>query len=154
DHGGAHGVHGVVAHFEYQFVVHLHQHVHVVATVDPGGHGDHRALDDVGGAALHRRIHRGAFGALAQAVIARVEVFQIQPAAEDGFHVAIAMGFLAGGVHVAAHAGIAGEITSDVIAGFATIHTQRAGQTERAHAVHQAEVDCLGRAPLIGGHLL
>ena len=31
------------------------------------------------------------------------------------------------------------------------MYTELAGQAEGRHAIHQAEIDCLGRAPLIGG---
>ncbi|CAM5321942.1 hypothetical protein RLIN73S_06476 [Rhodanobacter lindaniclasticus] len=135
--------------------VRSYQHVGIVAALlQPGGHGDHRALDDVGRAALHRRVHRGVLGALAQAGVARGEVLQVQPAAEDRFHVAVAAGAFAGRFHERVHAGVAGEVARHVVAGLGAVHAELARQAERAHAVHQAEVDRLGGAALVRADLL
>src|SRR4051812_27027473 len=54
-------------HLEHQFVVHLQQHPRAQrARADVGVDPQHRALDDVGGRALDRRVERLTFGVLAQ----------------------------------------------------------------------------------------
>jgi hypothetical protein len=55
----------------------------------------HRALDDVGGGALHRRIDRGAFGVLAALAVARLDLGEIKAAAEQGLDIDPARGALA-----------------------------------------------------------
>ena len=110
---------------------------------------DHRALDDVGGGALHRRVDRGALGAGAQALVAGVDVLQVQAAAEHGFDIALLARLLARALHEIAHAGIAREVQRDVVLRLAARDAELARQAERAHAVHQAEVDRLGGAALV-----
>ena len=61
---------------------------------------------------------------------------------------------LARALHVIAHAGVAAEVERDVVLRLAAPDPQLARQAERAHAVHQAEVDGLGGAALVGGDLL
>ena len=75
--------------FEDEFIVHLHDHHGVIRLVtviarQPGVHVDHGALDDVGGAALHRGVDGGAFGSTATRVIARADFRQVETTAEDG----------------------------------------------------------------------
>ncbi len=60
---------------------------------------------------------------------------------------------LAGLVHVAGHAGIAGEIPVDIELGGVAADAEVARQPERAHAVDEAEVDDLGVAALLGRDL-
>jgi ribosome biogenesis GTP-binding protein YsxC/EngB len=55
----------------------------------PGCRPHHRALDDVGGGALHRRVDRGALGAWRAGGIARTDLGQIQPPPEHGFDVTL-----------------------------------------------------------------
>ncbi len=100
-------VDGIGSHFEDEFIVHLHQQAHVVAWLDPCGHGDHGALDDVRGRALHGRIDRRALGTGAERLVTRTEVLEVKAAAEQRLHVTVAMGLLARGIHEGAHAGIA-----------------------------------------------
>ena len=71
---------------------------------------DHGALDDVRGRALHRRVDRGALGALPQGRVARSDVVQIEAPSEHRFDIAALARLLARLVHVAAYARIALEI--------------------------------------------
>ena len=124
------------------------------AVAAPGIHGDHGALDDVGGRALHRRVDRGALRGLLELLVARVDVRQIEPAAEHGLDVALRLGLRARLLHVALHAGIAREVQVDVFLRGAARDAELLGEAERAHAVDEAEVDRLGRAALVGGDLV
>jgi hypothetical protein len=106
-----------VRHFQHQFVVHLHDEARFqqLPAFEPVLHGDHRQLDQVGGGALHRRVDRGAFGALAAAAVAGADLRQPQAAAEHGFDIAGLPGHFACFFHVAGDAGIAGEVAVDVV---------------------------------------
>src|SRR6186713_2988755 len=65
----------LLLHFQHQFVVHLHDESRAaVGPAAPRIHGDHGALDDVGGRALHGSVDRGAFGSLLELLVARVDV--------------------------------------------------------------------------------
>jgi hypothetical protein len=57
------------------------------AAVAASRHATHRALDDVGRGALHRRVDRGALGAGALRLIARGGSRQVQASPEHGFDV-------------------------------------------------------------------
>src|SRR5690606_14202128 len=161
--GGAHAllqagadlVDQVFADLQYQFVVNLHHYPGIQAGVlQPGIHLDHGALDDVCCGALHRRVDRGAFGTLAHGLVLRMDLRQVQAAAEQGLDVTLVRSLDAGVFHVAQHARVAGEVAVDTVLGLLAIDTDRLGQAEGAHAVDQAEVDRLGTAPLVGGDLL
>jgi hypothetical protein len=123
------------------------------ATLQPGVDLDHGALDDIGGGALHGGVDGAALGVLAQSLVARLDLGQIQPPSEYGFHEARFARLARGLVHVALHAGIALEIKIDVFLRLAAPYAQLTREAERRHAVDQAEIDRLGGAPLIGGHL-
>src|SRR5207342_2635613 len=137
------------------FVVYLKHHQGTVTMRrQPAVDVDHRALDDVGGSALHRRVDRRAFGTGAQALVARVDVVQVQAPPEHGFDVAALTRLFARALHEFAHAGIAREVQRDVILRLAPGDAEVARQAERAHAIHEAEVDRLGRAAFIAAHLV
>ena len=103
---------------------------------------------------MHGRVDRGAFRTLTLHAVAGVDLRQPQAAAEHGLDVALLFRLYTGAVHVIFHAGIAREITLYVSGGRAAFHAQLFGQTERGHPVDQAEVDDLGVAALLAGHLL
>src|SRR3546814_7154443 len=62
--------------------------------------------------------------------------------------------FVAGALHEIAYARVAREVQRGVVLRLAATNAQVARQPERAHPVHQAEVDRLGSAALVGGHVL
>src|SRR5262245_35162015 len=63
------------ANLEYELVVYLHDQACVELRIDePAIDVDHRALDDVGGRALHRRVDRRALRALSKRSVARLNV--------------------------------------------------------------------------------
>ena len=120
----------------------------------PAVHLDHRALDDVGGRALHRGVDRAALGVLSQLAVARPDLRQVQPAAEHGLDVALLPGERAGFVHVALHAGVAREVQLHVPLGLAALDAELAREPERRHSVDQSEVDGLRGTPLLGADLV
>src|SRR3546814_7370594 len=71
---------------------------------------------------------------------------------EHGFDVAALARLVAGALHEIAYARVAREVQRDVVLRLAATNAQVARQPERAHPVHQAEVDRLGSAALVGGH--
>ncbi|KAG1323019.1 hypothetical protein G6F63_013160 [Rhizopus arrhizus] len=83
-----------------------------------------------------------------------MNIVQVQAAAEQGFHIALVAGLLAHPLHEVAHARVAAEVQRHVVLRLATVDAQVAGQAERAHAVHQAEVDRLGGTTFVRGHFL
>ena len=83
-----------------------------------------------------------------------MDFVEVQAPAKQGLDVAVAMGLLARGLHESLHSRIALEITFDVLLRLAARDTKLSRQTESAHAVHQAEIDCLRGAPLIGVDLV
>src|SRR6185437_4146972 len=140
----------ILAHLEDEFVVHLQQHVGVVAAiVQPAVDRHHRALDDVGRGALHWRVDRGALGPGALGGVARMDVFEIQPPPEQRFDIAFAFRPRPRRIHVRLHAGITFEIALHVLRRFAARNAEPLRESVRAHAVHQAEIDHLGDAALL-----
>ncbi len=124
------------------------------AVLQPAVHGDHGALDDVRRGALHRRVDRGALGALAHGAVLRIDLRQVQPPTEQRLDIALLGGLGAGALHVGEHAGVAGEIAVDVLLRLLSADVDLLGQAEGAHAVDQAEVDGLGAAALVVADLL
>ncbi len=133
----------------------LQDHPRIQPTVlQPAVHSDHGALDDVRCGALHRRVDRGALGALAHGAVLRIDLRQVQPPTEQRLDIALLGGLGAGALHVGQHAGVTGEITVDVLLRFLAADVDLLGQAESAHAVDQAEVDRLGAASLVVADLL
>src|SRR5690606_416109 len=95
-----------------------------------------------------------ALGAGALRLGTAADVFQVQAAAEHGLHVALFARLHPRAVHEVAHAGIAREVQRDVVLRLAPADAQVARQAERAHAVHQAEVDRLGGAAFVAADLV
>src|SRR3546814_13385750 len=100
--------------------------------------GHHRALDDVGRRALHRRVDRRALGPGALALGALLDVLQVQAAAEHGFDVAALARFVAGALHEIAYARVAPDVQRDVVLRLAATHAQVLRQPDRAHTDPQA----------------
>src|SRR3546814_11721031 len=79
-----------------------------------------------------------------------LDVLQVQAAAEHGFDVAALARLVAGALHEIAYARVAREVQRDVVLRLAATNAQVARQPERAHPVHQAEVDRLGHTAPVG----
>ncbi len=121
--------------------------------IEPVLHGQHGALDQVGGGALHRRVDCGALGALAAAGIRRPDFRQPEAAAEYGLDIALVARAGTGLFHVAGDARIAREVAVHVGLRRGAVDADLFRQAEGAHAVDQAEVDRLGGTALLAGHL-
>src|SRR3546814_17876689 len=79
---------------------------------------------------------------------------QIQAAAKQGFDEAAFARAMAGAVHEVTDPRITAEEAFDVVLRFAARDAELARQTERRHAVDQAEVDRLGVAALVATDLI
>src|SRR3546814_2583937 len=84
----------------------------------------------------------------------RISDWSSDVCSSDLFDVAALARFVAGALHEIAYARVAREVQRDVVLRLAATNAQVARQPERAHPVHQAEVDRLGSAALVGGHVL
>ena len=62
---------------------------------------------------------------------------------------AVGMRLRAHAVHEFANPGVPLEIARDVVLCFAATDVELTGETECTHAVHEAEIDRLGRPPLV-----
>src|SRR5579872_6109582 len=142
---------GVIANLEHELIVHLHDQARRrLLALAPSVYGDHGALDDIGGRALHRCVDRCALRGLLQLAVARADIGQVEPAAIYGLDEATVPGSRAGVVHEALHSRITGEVALDILLSCAAFDAELTRQTERGHTVDQAEVDRLREAPLIG----
>ena len=136
---------------EHQFVVHLHDQPHLVATrLQPFVDADHGQLDDVRGRSLHRRVYGAAFGVTAAAVVAGADIRKIQTPAEQRFHPALIVGQPAGVFHVFLDAGIAGEVVVYVFLRFGAAYAELPRESERGHSIDEPEINRLGGPPLVG----
>ena len=62
-------------HVQYQFIMHLHDEPRLqTGLLQPALNGDHRQLDQVGCGALHGGINSSALGALATALLTRLQI--------------------------------------------------------------------------------
>src|ERR1700736_4414054 len=84
-------------------------------TLQPGVNLDHGALDDVGGRALHGRVDGAAFGILAQRLVSRLYLRQVQASSEDRFHEAGLARLTARLFHISLYARIALEVEIHVL---------------------------------------
>ena len=112
----------------------------------------HRHLDEVGRGALDRGVDRHPFGRAGQLRVLAVQVWHIAAPALQRGHVPAHPGLDQDAVHVTLDPAVAGEILSDIRLRCLDGNPQGAGQTLRAHAIDNAEVDGLGLAALVGGH--
>ena len=135
--------------------MHLQQHLSLQrALIEPIVDIDHRALDDVGGSALHRRIDGGALGGLAQHAVAGMNIGQVEAATKQGLDIAFLVRQSLCLVHIAAHAGVFLEVAVDIVTRLAAAHANLLGEPEGGHAVDETEVNCLSAATLVGRHLV
>ncbi len=146
----------MLRHLEHQLVVNLQQHARRFepGTLQRRAHPDHGAAQDVGGAALDRRVDRCALKVAAHTGIPRVDLRIMNPAAEDRLHEPHVMRALLGRVHVVADAGEALEIGLDVGAGLLARDAELIGEPERGDPVDDAEVDGFGAPAHLGRHAL
>src|SRR5665647_1560654 len=112
-------------------------------------HGNHGEFDEVSCGALHGRVDGGALGALATLTVGTVDLRYPQAAAEQGFHITLALGGFARVLHVFAHAGVARKIALYIGLRGGAFDIEVLRQSERAHAIDQAEIDDLGIACLL-----
>ena len=116
--------------------------------LQPGQDINHGAFNEIGRSALHGGIDGGSFGALAAAGLAVAQFWQVEPAAPDGFNIAMLAGKLADIFHVASYAGVAGKVALDPCLGGLAFDAQIFRQAMGAHAVDEAKVNDFGVAPL------
>src|SRR6185503_10784000 len=106
-------------------------------------------LDDVGRSALHRRVDGTALRILLQVAVARTDVREIEPPAEDGLDESAIARARARSLHVLANAGIATEVTPDVVLRGVALDAELAREPECRHAVDEPEIDRLRGAALV-----
>src|SRR4051812_2868376 len=114
-------------------------------SIDP----DHRQLDEIGGRALERRVHRRALGEAAQVEVLAVNVGNGPHASEQRLYLLIAASLVQRAVDKLAHAAVLLEVSVDEALGFLGIDAKLLGQPERRQAVHDSEVDGLGSAAML-----
>ena len=107
----------------------------------------HGQLDDIGGAALDRRVHGRPFGKGPAREVLAVDFRQRPAAAEHGDGHARFLGRGDEAVHVVVDRVVAGKIRIDVFLGFLAGNGDIPGQAEVADAIDDAEVDGLGMGP-------
>src|SRR5665647_2566760 len=112
-------------------------------------HGNHGELDEVGRGALHGGVDGGALGALAALAVGAVDFRYPQSAPKQRFDVALTLGSFARVLHVFAHAGVACKIALYIGLRGGAFDIEVLRQSERRHAVNQAEVDDLSIAALL-----
>ncbi|VTR68523.1 hypothetical protein DESC_710019 [Desulfosarcina cetonica] len=140
---------------EDDFVMHGKQHGGLHAIFPQGAiYMDHGQLDQIRGRSLDRGVDGGAFGKLAHGTIAAGDVGQLPDAAKQGAGLVGLVGRLDGAVDKCLDALVAGKIVIDIGLRHLVADIQFPGQTKGAHAVDDAEIDCLGlAAQLVGDHL-
>src|SRR5512143_695666 len=85
-----HPFHFIDSDFEHQFVMDLHDHARLRATLlQPSINGDHGALDDIGGGSLHWRIDGRTLGILSALCITRLDILYVETAPEYGLHITL-----------------------------------------------------------------
>src|ERR1051326_3930290 len=132
-------------HLEEQLVMYLEQHARLEASLgERRRHAGHRALDDVRGRALERRIDRLALREGAAGMVAVLDARDHTTPSENRLDIAALATELLHPLHVIADAGEALEIGLDVGSGLRLWNLDLAAQAEGADAVDDAEIDCLG----------
>ena len=136
--------------FEQQFVVNLQNHLRFESL---GGKAavelDHGQLDEIGGGALHGRVHGGAFGKIAQVGLRRIDFRHRPDAAEDRFGVADLAGFGDLLVEILFHAAVALKIRGDEFGGFFRVDAKILREAERRKPVNHAEIDDFRHAAML-----
>ena len=128
--------------FEEQFVVDLQNHLRFEFFLGQAAvEFDHGELDQVGGGALHRRIHGGAFGEIAHVGLRRIDFRDLADAPEHSFGDAGLARFGDLTVEKFFHAAIALEIFGDEFGGFFLVNVELLREAERRKAVNHAEID-------------
>ena len=139
---------------EQQLVMDLQQHAGVQPFAGEGG-GDagHRALDDVGGRALQRRVDRLPLGAGAARRVGVADPRDEAFAPEDRLDIAGAPAIGLDPLHIGADRRETVEIGADIGPRLALRHADLRSQAKGADAVDDAEIDRLRPPPRIGVHL-
>ena len=123
-------------------LLHLLEHLH------------HRNLDEVGGGALDGRVDGVALRRLAQQSVLRVDVADIAAATQQCLYIEVFAGELQRVVQILRDFRETAVVIGDELAGVGLRNLQAVGQPEGGDAVQDAEVDRLGGAPHILGHLI
>src|SRR5690554_3857563 len=130
--------------------MHLENHVYVgVLARQPIVDAYHGALDDIRRSALHGCVDGGALGVLATLRVARLDFRKIEPASEHGLDVTLLAREFPSAIHVGAHTGITLEVAVHVLLRLRPADAELLAETERGHAVDQAEVNGLGHPALL-----
>ena len=110
---------------------------------------DHRDLDDVGGRALHDRVHGQAFAEAARLPVRRADLRHGASPAEECRHVAVALGLLDRALDEVLDVREAGEVGVDVLLRLLARDLQVLRESERGDPVDDPEVDHLGDVALV-----
>ena len=140
----------VSRHFQDELVVNLHEKAaSQAAAFQFVLNGVHGQLDDIGGAALDRRVHRRPLGKGTARKVLAVNICQRADASEHGLGHPRFAGFRHELVHVSVNRAVAGEIGIDIFLGLLTGNRNIAGQSEVADAINNAEIDGFGMGALL-----
>ena len=116
-------------------------------------HPHHSQLDYVRSGALNGGVAGHALAAGAHVEVGAGQLRQGAAAAEQGGHIAVCLCIRDGLVHIAAHAGKSRQIVLEEGVRFLHGHADILGKAVCALAVHDTEVDSLGRGAQPGRHL-
>ena len=134
--------------------MHLEHHAErEVLVVDALLDADHGNLDEVGGTALHWRVHGHAFGHLRFHAVGTVDACNVAAAAGKRFDIAVAVGGGLGVVDELLHALVHFKVAVDETLGLCHRNFQVAGEAECGHAVEHAKIHDLRVAAHVGGHV-
>src|SRR5579864_5846039 len=111
---------------------------------------DHGEFDEIGGSALKRRVHRGAFGKIAQVGLRRIDFWNGTDAAEHRARDAGLAGFGDLAFEIFFNAAVTVEIGGDEFRGFFLVNLQILRQAEGGESIDDAKVDDFGGAAMLG----
>jgi len=127
--------------FEEKLVMNLEHHARFEAVGELAVEFNHGQLDEVGGGALHGRVHGGAFGEIAETGLGRVDLRNRADTAEKIARDASLACFGNLFIEERFYARVAFEVGGDEFGGFFLLDAELLSQTEGREAVHHAEVN-------------
>src|SRR5579872_5345823 len=111
---------------------------------------DHGEFDEIGGGSLERRVHRGAFGEIAQVGLRRIDFGNRADAAEHGARDAGLARFGDLAFEIFFDAAVAVEVSGDEFRGFFLVDLQILREAKGGEAVDDAEINYFGGAAMLG----
>src|ERR1700691_5825715 len=132
----------ILGAFEEQLVVNLQYHLRLeIFRRQTAIEFNHRQLDQVGGGALHGRVHGGALGKIAQVGLRRIDFGDLAHAAEERARDAGLARPCDLPVQEILNSAVALEILGDELRGFLLIDAELLGQAKRRQPVNHAEIN-------------